>query len=285
LISGLSDIFFIRANKNITMGIKIYQVDAFASGVFRGNPAAVCILGQWLDEPTMQLIANENNLSETAFAVRDGERYIIRWFTPQLEVELCGHATLATAHVLFHHMDHPANHLEFFSPHSGRLSVSQSGEWLVLDFPADTLKEIPIPEAVVAALHRTPVKAFTGRTDYMFVYASQTEIENMRPDFGLLATQDGRGVIVTAMGTEVDFVSRFFAPRAGIQEDPVTGSAHTTLTPYWARVMGKKKLKARQLSARGGDLLCEVAGDRVLISGLAVTYMAGEIFVQGTPPR
>ncbi len=257
---------------------KLYQVDAFTSEVFRGNPAAVCILDGWLDEKQMQNIAGENNLSETAFAVREGGGYTIRWFTPEMEVDLCGHATLATAHVLFHHLGHPSSTVEFNSPHSGRLSVEKSGDRLVMDFPADTLEEIPIPEEITAALHKSPVKAFKGRSDFMFVFASQSEVESMRPDFSRLAEVGGRGVIVTAMGGEVDFVSRFFAPQTGINEDPVTGSAHTTLTPYWARVLGKKKLKARQLSARGGDLLCEEHGERVKISGQAVTYMTGEIY-------
>jgi len=255
----------------------MYQVDAFTSELFGGNPAAVCILDRWPEDETMQHIANENNLSETAFAVREEKRYIIRWFTPEVEVDLCGHATLATAHVLFNHLGYPSPVVEFHSPHSGQLTVERSGDRLVLDFPADTLEEVPVPEVVVSALHKNPVKALSGKSDLMLIFASQSEIENMKPDFSLLAKLGGRGVIVTAMGGEVDFVSRFFAPQTGINEDPVTGSAHTTLTPYWSRVLGKKTLTARQLSARGGELVCEKQGDRVKISGQAVTYLVGEI--------
>lgn len=262
------------------MKLKIYQVDAFTSKVFKGNPASVCILEEWIDVALMQNIANENNLSETAFAVPVEEHYEIRWFTPEIEVDLCGHATLATAHVLFTHLGISSSRVEFDSMHSGKLYVEKSGESLTLDFPADTLEELVVPEVVVTALRRAPLKAFKGKTDFLFIFASQAEIEEMEPDFGLLAQMGGRGVIVTAMGNEVDFVSRFFAPQSGINEDPVTGSAHTTLTPYWSRVLGRNKLTARQLSARGGDLVCENLGERVKISGLAVTYLMGEILIQ-----
>jgi len=255
----------------------MYQVDAFAQKVFQGNPAAVCILDRWPDEATMQKIGNENNLSETAFAVSAGDCYEIRWFTPEMEVNLCGHATLATAHVLFNHLNIPGEEICFNSLFSGRLNVKRSGDLLTLDFPADQLEEMVVPELIVTALMTPPLKAFRGKTDFMFVYASESEVESMDPDFGLLAQVGGRGVIVTAPGNDVDFVSRFFAPQTGISEDPVTGSAHTTLTPYWSRVLGKKKLSARQLSSRGGELLCEDKGDRVEISGHAVTYMKGEI--------
>ena len=255
----------------------IYQVDAFASEVFKGNPAAVCILDQWPGETLMQNIANENNLSETAFAVPVGKCYEIRWFTPEMEVELCGHATLATAHVLFEHMDYPGDWICFESIHSGRLTVKRSGKLLTLDFPVDIMEEMVVPELIVTALQTPPLKAFRGKTDFMFVYASESEIENLDPDFGLLAQVGGRGVIVTAPGNEVDFVSRFFAPQSGINEDPVTGSAQTSLTPYWSKVLGKKRLTGRQLSSRGGELICEDKGERVDISGHAVTYMKGEI--------
>ena len=262
------------------MKLKIYQVDAFTSKVFKGNPASVCILEEWIDVALMQSIDIENNLSETAFAVPVKEYYEIRWFTPEMEVDLCGHATLAAAHVLFEHMGHPSNRVEFDSMHSGKLSVERSDEYMTLDFPADTLEEMVVPEVVVTALRRAPLKAYKGKTDFLFIYASQSEIEEMEPDFGLLAQMGGRGVIVTAMGNEVDFVSRFFAPQTGISEDPVTGSAHTTLTPYWSRVLGRNKLTARQLSARGGELVCENLGERVKISGQAVTYLMGEIQIQ-----
>ena len=255
----------------------IYQVDAFAREAFKGNPAAVCILDQWLEASLMQQIANENNLSETAFAVPVGKCYEIRWFTPEVEVELCGHATLATAHVLFNHMDYPGDWICFESIHSGRLMVKRKGDLLTLDFPVDILEEMVVPELIVTALQTPPLKAFRGKTDFMFVYTSAREIENMEPDFGLLAQAGGRGIIVTAPGDDVDFVSRFFAPQTGINEDPVTGSAHTSLTPYWSKVLGKERLTARQLSARGGELICEHKGERVEISGHAVTYMKGKI--------
>jgi PhzF family phenazine biosynthesis protein len=261
----------------------IYQVDAFSSTLFRGNPAAVCIPDRWLEDDLMQHIANENNLSETAFAVPGEGGYGIRWFTPLTEVDLCGHATLATAHVLFEHLGHPGSLIRFHSPHSGKLRVEKSGELLALDFPADTLKEIPVPEGMSAALHKTPMKAYQGRSDLMLVFASQSEVESMNPDFSLLKQLEGRGVIVTSLGREVDFVSRFFAPQTGINEDPVTGSAHTSLTPYWSRILGKKHLKARQLSARGGELNCEDCGERVKIAGRAITYLIGEIHLPLDP--
>jgi PhzF family phenazine biosynthesis protein len=255
----------------------IYQVDAFALEVFQGNPAAVCILDQWPDEAIMQKVANENNLSETAFAVPVKGCYEIRWFTPEMEVELCGHATLATAHVLFNHMGFPADEICFRSFYSGRLNVKRNGDLLTLDFPADKMEEMVVPELIVTALMTPPLKAFRGKTDFMFVFASESEVAKMDPDFGLLSQVGGRGVIVTAPGNEVDFVSRFFAPQTGINEDPVTGSAHTSLTPYWSRVLGKKQLSARQLSSRGGELFCEDKGERVEVSGHAVTYLIGEI--------
>lgn len=255
----------------------IYQVDAFSSEVFKGNPAAVCILDQWPEPGLMQKIANENNLSETAFAVPDEEGYTIRWFTPEMEVELCGHATLATAHVLFKHLGQQGNNICFNSLYSGRLTVKRSGELMTLDFPAEIMEEMEVPELIETALMTTPLKAFRGKTDLMFVFASESEIASMQPDFGLLAQIGTRGIIVTAPGNEVDFISRFFGPQIGINEDPVTGSAHTSLTPYWAKIFGKKRLTARQISPRGGDLICEDKGERVEIAGHAVTFMTGEI--------
>lgn len=258
---------------------KLYQVDAFASRVFEGNPAAVCICDNWLDERVMQYIATENMLSETAFAVRDGDRYEIRWFTPEIEVDLCGHATLATAHVLFYHYRYPGEKIQFHSPRSGKLSVDKSEDVLTLNFPADVLKSIKMPVRIVEAIGNPPLRALKGRTDYMLVYGSEDEIREIKPDFTKLAGAGARGVIVTAPGKDVDFVSRFFAPGAGINEDPVTGSAHTSLTPYWSKELGKKRLTARQVSARGGELICDHLGPRVRISGKAVTYMEGEIWI------
>lgn len=261
------------------MRLTLYQVDAFAESVFAGNPAAVCILDQWIDDALMQQIAGENNLSETAFLVPANEGYHIRWFTPEIEVDLCGHATLASGFVVLEQVDKTATSVAFYSPRSGPLSVSKSGSDLVLDFPVDTLEEIAGNTALNNAIGRVPVRTFKGKTDLMLVYESQSEIEQIKPDFNALLSMDIRGVIVTAPGTSVDFVSRFFAPQAGINEDPVTGSAHTTMVPYWAEVLDKKELRAKQLSARGGNLHCQLEGDRVKIAGKAVLYMKGEIFV------
>lgn len=259
------------------MNLTIYQIDAFTSRVFEGNPAAVCIIDQWPDDLLMQKIAGENNLSETAFVLNSGDQFEIRWFTPQVEVDLCGHATLAAAHVLFNHCDYQGDKIQFHSPRSGKLSVEKSGDVLTLNFPTDVLKKVKVPRLIREAVGIAPVRTFKGRNDYLLVYASQREVESIKPDFSRLAGAGDRGVIVTAPGEEVDFISRFFAPGVGIDEDPVTGSAHTSLTPYWSEELGKRKMTARQVSSRGGELVCELLGPRVKISGHAVTYMKGEI--------
>jgi len=257
---------------------KIYQIDAFTDHVFGGNPAAVCILDHWHSAELMQKIASENNLSETAFAVRTGDVFELRWFTPEVEVDLCGHATLATAYVLFNYYGVLENTIQFYSPRSGGLIVDKSLDGLLtLDFPADETVAIRnIPE-IDTAIGLTPVKTIKGKTDYLLIYNLQQEVEAINPNFHLLGQLDCRGVIVSAAGDEVDFVSRFFAPKSGIPEDPVTGSAHTTLTPYWSPILGKTKMTAKQLSARGGNLTCEFLGERVKISGKAVPYLMGEI--------
>lgn len=257
---------------------KIYQIDAFSSQTFGGNPAAVCILDSWLSPELMQKIAQENNLAETAFAVKKDGLYEIRWFTPEVEVDLCGHATLATAFVLFHFYELDKDTILFYSPRSGELIVNKADNgWLTMDFPTDNLIAIQNIEALVNAIGHTPVKTLKGKTDYMMVYQSQKEIEAIEPNHYLLAQLDVRGVIVTAPGDEVDFVSRFFAPACGVPEDPVTGSAHTSLSPYWSEVLDKTKMTAKQLSKRGGDLVCEYLGERVKISGKAALYLTGEI--------
>ena len=257
---------------------KIYQIDAFTSQTFGGNPAAVCILDSWFSPELMQKIAQENNLAETAFAVKKDDQYDIRWFTPEVEVDLCGHATLATAFVLFHFYDLEENTIQFYSHRSGNLTVNKADNgWLTLDFPTDNLIAIRNVAELDNAIGLTPIKTLKGKTDYMMVYNSQQEIEAIEPNHHLLAQLDVRGVIVTAPGDEVDFVSRFFAPACGIPEDPVTGSAHTSLSPYWAEVLDKTKMTAKQLSQRGGDLVCEYLGERVKISGKAVIYLTGEI--------
>ncbi len=257
---------------------KIYQIDAFTSQTFGGNPAAVCILDSWLSPELMQKIAQENNLAETAFAVKKDSLYELRWFTPEVEVDLCGHATLATAFVLFHFYDLEENTIQFYSYRSGNLTVNKADNgWLTLDFPTDNLIAIRNVAELDNAIGLTPIKTLKGKTDYMMVYNSQQEIEAIEPNHHLLAQLDVRGVIVTAPGDEVDFVSRFFAPACGIPEDPVTGSAHTSLSPYWSEVLDKSKMTAKQLSKRGGDLVCEYLGERVKISGKAALYLTGEI--------
>ena len=259
---------------------KIYQIDAFANKVFTGNPAAVCILEDWLADDLMQSIAEENNLAETAFAVKNGEQYGLRWFTPETEVDLCGHATLATAFVLFEYYGHASDTIDFYSERSGQLIVKKTADGLLcLDFPTDILEEkSPVPE-INEAIGEIPLETFKGKTDYMLVFPSQGVIEGLKPNFFLLDKIDCRGVICTAPGGAVDFVSRAFFPQCGIPEDPVTGSAHTTLTPYWAQKLKKTKLTAKQLSQRGGDLVCEYLGERVKISGRAAPYLIGEIEV------
>ena len=260
------------------MKLNLYQIDAFTDKVFGGNPAAVCILDEWLDTAIMQRIAEENNLAETAFVVQRNSSYELRWFTPEIEVDLCGHATLGTAYVLFNNHGHQENTIRFNSPRSGELFVEkQANGFMTLDFPADDIIGIQGVLQIERAIGLTPMRTFKGKTDYMLVYNSQQEIESIQPNFHLLDALDCRGVIVTAPGDEVDFVSRFFAPKCGIPEDPVTGSAHTSMTPYWSKALGKSKLTASQLSKRGGQLICEDAGERIKISGKAVPYMVGEI--------
>ena len=261
------------------MGQKIYQVDAFAEKVFEGNPAAVCVLESWPDEDWMQKVAMENNLAETAFVVPNGDLFELRWFTPELEVDLCGHATLASAYVLFNHEGFGGNKIEFYSPRSGTLTVEKGDNGaMTLNFPADDVKQVADFDGLNKALGKAPLSSWKGKTDYMLVYKDQAEIESMKPDFLSLSQVEARGVIVTAPGRDKDFVSRFFAPQSGINEDPVTGSAHTTMIPYWANQLGKNTLRARQISARGGNLLCEHLGERVNITGTAVLYLVGEIY-------
>jgi PhzF family phenazine biosynthesis protein len=261
------------------MKVRMFQVDSFTDRLFGGNPAAVCILENWLPETAMQQIAMENNLAETAFILTTENGYEIRWFTPKIEVNLCGHATLAAAHVLFNHMGYTEPEINFLSMSSGTLSVKTDGNLLTLDFPADVAKKIATPPVLLKALGIEPMETWQGKTDIMAVLPSEEDVIKLRPDFELLGSMDVRGIIVTAEGTTTDFVSRFFAPQSGINEDPVTGSAHTTLTPYWAKELGKDKLSALQLSERRGNLWCTNMGARVAISGHAVTYMEAEIAV------
>jgi PhzF family phenazine biosynthesis protein len=261
------------------MKIPFYQVDAFANKVFKGNPAAVCLLASWLDREVLQAIAAENNLSETAFLVPIAKgRYGLRWFTPTVEMDLCGHATLASAFVLFSLIDTLLPAVDFETA-GGLLSVARSGELLSMDFPARRPESVEVPPLLAQALGAEPVEVLKSR-DLLAVFEDESIIKNMRPDFAKLRQiQDTFAVIVTAPGKASDFVSRFFAPNAGIPEDPVTGSAHCTLIPYWAERLKKNRLHALQLSQRGGELFCEQAGDRVRISGKAILYAKGELYV------
>lgn len=256
------------------MKITYFEVDAFASKPFQGNPAGVCPLEKWLDEATMQNIAGENNLSETAFFVPRDDDFDLRWFTPEVEIDLCGHATLASAFILFSELDRKGPAVRFHTK-SGVLTVTRDKDLLTLDFPSRPPAPATIPEALIRALGKKPVEIMKAR-DYFVLYANAEDVRSLKPDFALLGTLDEK-VIVTAPGTDCDFVSRFFAPTAGVPEDPVTGSAHCTLIPYWAKRLGKTKLFARQISKRGGELFCELTSDRVLIGGKAVLYSRGQI--------
>lgn len=259
------------------MKLKIYKVDAFAAKAFEGNPAAVCALEQWLPDAVMQQIAMENNLSETAFFVFENSQFIIRWFTPKVEVDLCGHATLASAHVLFNHLGYPEDTIPFYSPKSGHLPVTRSGDKYILNFPAAPLSPVPDKEPVLSSLNTHVLEVYKGSTDYLALLENEEAVRSFQPNFNLIAQSECRGIIITAPGKEVDFVSRFFAPLAGVNEDPVTGSAHTMLTPYWAQKLNKQELTAFQLSTRGGKLWLQLQGNRVLISGTAQTFLTGDI--------
>lgn len=263
------------------MKLPVFQVDAFTDTVFGGNPAAVCPLESWLEPSEMQAIAAENNLAETAFFVRsdgveDG-RYELRWFTPTLEVELCGHATLASAHVILERLS-PGLEQVSFSTRSGDLTVRRADGMLYMDFPAYPGPSVEAPAALVEGLGTSPVEVVEG-PNYMAVFSAESDVAALAPDMGPLETLHPRGVIATAPGEHCDFVSRFFGPSFGVPEDPVTGSAHCMLTPYWAKRLGKTKLDARQISARGGVLKCEDLGARTRIGGHAVLYLEGTITV------
>lgn len=260
------------------MNIKLYQVDAFTDRLFSGNPAAVCPLEKWVPDDMLQNIAAENNLAETAFIVKQENGFQIRWFTPTVEVDLCGHATLAAAHILFNYYMLSATEISFHS-RSGLLYVRKNDDLLTLDFPADETERTEIQPALVDALGTVPVEIYKGKTDFMLVYNSQSEIESVVPDFHKMAGVTARGIIITSPGISSDFVSRFFAPQSGIDEDPVTGSAHTTLTPYWVKKIGKNPLTAVQLSKRKGYLHCKLKGERVEITGKAVLYFEGGISI------
>ena len=258
------------------MELKIYHVDAFADKVFSGNPAAVVPLQEWLADDILQDIACENNLSETAFFVNEPEGLRIRWFTPLAEVDLCGHATLASAYILFNYLNFRGDCIHFNS-RSGLLSADKKGDIYMLDFPVSELVRIEIPDNLKRAFDAIPIECWRGRDDLMLVFDDEDTIVSLIPDFKKILQSDCRGLIVTAKGRTYDFVSRFFAPCVGINEDPVTGSSHTMLIPYWSEKLGKKEMVARQLSARGGILQCTNNGSRVKIGGRAVTFLEGKI--------
>jgi predicted PhzF superfamily epimerase YddE/YHI9 len=259
------------------MKIPIYQVDAFTSKLFAGNPAAVCPLDQWLDDSVLQSIAAENNLAETAFFVRTGDRHHLRWFTPAVEVDLCGHATLASAYVIFERLA-PHLHCVAFDTRSGELLVRRAGDLLEMDFPALKPKPVPMIHLLAEGLGKTPRELYSAR-DYLAVFDTQDEVLELEPDMEKIRVLDRFAVIATAPGRDCDFVSRFFAPQQGVPEDPVTGSAHCMLAPYWGERLGKRELHARQVSKRGGEVFCGTAGDRVKLRGRAVMYLEGSISV------
>ncbi len=258
--------------------LPIYQVDAFASKLFTGNPAAVCPLAAWLPDQVLQAIAEENNLSETAFFVRKDDHYHLRWFTPTKEVDLCGHATLAASHVIFNHLDY-ASDLINFQCRSGHLQVKKKGELLSMNFPADELTTVGSNPTLIEALGVEAKEIYEGVSDIMVVIDNEETLLKLTPDFRQLKNLAYRGIIVTAPGAEVDFVSRCFYPAVGIDEDPVTGSAHTTMTPYWAKRLSKHSLKAKQLSKRGGHIACTLMDDRVELTGGAITFLKGEMLM------
>ncbi len=257
------------------MKIKIYQVDAFTDRLFSGNPAAVCPLDKWLDIDIMQSIAAENNLSETAFFVENKKGYDLRWFTPTIEVELCGHATLASAHVLFNHLNYSNEKIHFYTK-SGELTVKKDRNRLSMNFPARIPKPVDHYQKITNGLGKAP-KYLLKDLNYLAVFENEQDVLNLNPDFAVLNQIRDSGIICTARGSDYDFVSRYFAPYAGIDEDPVTGSAHTTLTKYWSEKLNKKELTGRQVSNRGGTVFCKDLGERVEIAGNAVTFLTGEI--------
>lgn len=260
------------------MKLPIYQIDAFATECFKGNPAAICPLEKWLEDEVMQAIAAENNLSETAFYIATKTGFHIRWFTPTTEVDLCGHATLAAAHVIFNEIGYNQNTVSFDS-RSGILNVTQDAERLIMDFPSQTPIACDTPVKLEQAFGIKPIACLKDE-DYIFVVEHEADVINAKPDLNLLSQIDLRGVSLTAASSNYDFVSRFFAPKYGINEDPVTGSAHTQLVPYWAKQLNKTQLSAKQVSNRGGELYCELLNDRVNIAGYATKYLQGEIIIK-----
>lgn len=259
------------------MALKFYHIDSFTDKLFSGNPAGVCPLeDKWPDDSLMQKIAEENCLAETTFYLRKDNEFFIRWFTPEVEVDLCGHGTLAAACVLFEFENYSEDHINFQSK-SGLLSVRKNEDYYTLDFPADQIKKIGIFDEIKNAFDISPVEVYRGRSDLMLIYSNEEQIRKIQYDLSKISVFDSRGVIITAPGYDVDFVSRFFAPQIGIPEDPVTGSAHTTLAPYWSKKLDKTDMTAMQLSKRQGFLKCKYVNDRIEISGKAAMFSKGEI--------
>jgi len=254
----------------------IYQVDAFNNEIFKGNPAAVCPLTQWISTELMQSIAEENNLSETVFFVKINDYFEIKWFTPTCEIDLCGHATLAAAHIIFTELNFEHNIIQFHSK-SGILTVKKNEDWYTLNFPSEEIKEIETPSILKQALNVPILKTYKGKWKLLVELENEETVLNLKPNFSLLSKLESNGIIVTSRGNKVDFVSRFFAPKIGINEDPVTGSAHTLLIPYWAKKLNRINLEAIQLSKRVGILKCKHLNERVEMSGQAITYLKGEL--------
>jgi len=259
------------------MKIPMYQVDAFTEEIFKGNPAAICILEEWIDDKLMQNIAMENNLSETAFCIVKEDICELRWFTPEEEIDLCGHGTLATAFIIFEILNYPSNKIKF-STKSGILEIDKDGENIIMEFPSREGIKTEITQQLIKGLGKEPKEVYQSR-DLMVVYDNEEDIKDLTPNMEELKLIDTFGIIVTSRGKQVDFVSRYFAPLCGVSEDPVTGSAHCTLVPYWSKILGKRKLVAQQLSQRGGILKCEDAINKVKISGRAKMFFKGEIYL------
>jgi PhzF family phenazine biosynthesis protein len=261
------------------MQIPTYQLDAFTSELFAGNPAAVCILDDWLDDRLLQALAAENYHSETAFLLKQGDGFEIRWFTTLAEVPLCGHATLASGFVIFNLLKWPEDVIRFQTRRSGVLSVKRSGELIEMDFPAQPPSRQSVPAGLAQALNHSPLEVLGTANNLLVVLEDEKTVRELEPDFPLLMAIEKQGTIVTSKGDQCDFVSRYFAPRIGVPEDPVTGSAHCVLVPYWSKVLGKKQLHARHVSKRGGELFCRDRGERVTIAGKAVLYLEGKITI------
>ncbi len=254
----------------------IFQVDAFTNEIFKGNPAAVCPLTDWISDDLMQAIAEENNLSETVFFVKNDTQFEIRWFTPSCEIDLCGHATLAAAYIIFTELNYEREIIEFNSK-SGKLTVEKKEDWYTLNFPSEEINEIVTPKLLEEALKVPILKTYQGKWKLLVVLENEATIKDLSPNFSKLTQLEASGIIVTSSGDKVDFVSRFFAPKIGINEDPVTGSAHTVLIPFWARKLNKNNLEAIQLSKRTGYLKCKYLNERVEMSGQAITYLKGKL--------